>query len=60
MLGIALIVCFFVAILVSYIIPQIALFEVRNSIAMKPSALGIHFEDVVLQPSDAKINIHGW
>ena len=60
MLGLSLIVCFFVAILVSYIIPQIALFEIRNSISMKPSDLGIHFEDIVLQPSDAKINIHGW
>ena len=60
MLGLSLIVCFFVAILVSYIIPQIALFEIRNSISMKPSDLGIRFEDIVLKPGDAKINIYGW
>ena len=60
MLGLSLLVCVFLAILVSYIIPQIALFEIRNSISMKPSDLGIRSEDVVLQPSDAKINIYGW
>ena len=60
MLGLSLLVCVFLAILVSYIIPQIALFEIRNSISMRPSDLGIRSEEVVLQPSDAKINIYGW
>jgi len=60
MLALYLTVCAFVVILISYIIPQIALFETRNSISMKPSDLDIRFEDIVLQPSDAPINIYGW
>ncbi len=60
MVALYLVVCIFVTILLTYIIPQLALFETRNSSSMRPSDLGIHFKDIVLQPIDSAINIYGW
>ncbi|MEH6610630.1 MAG: alpha/beta fold hydrolase [Halioglobus sp.] len=48
------------AYLTLYFIPRAALFQDRTAILATPASVGLHFEDVELQPRDEPITLAAW
>ena len=59
-LSLVLLMILSAAYLTLHYIPRAALFQERTAIVATPASVGLHFEDVELQPSDEQLTLAAW